>query len=165
VRGGDDDAGGEAVGVGEEGDGGGGDDAGGFDGGAAGGEAGGEGGGDPGLDSRVSMPRRTRGELPRVVGEGEADGVDGGGVERGWPATARMPSVPKSFFMSSYPFALGLGVGGGLRVPWRGGRGWFAGGGVGGGAEEGACLRCVDEGVAAVEDGEGGERFEAGGGG
>ena len=47
VRGGDDDAGGEVVGVGEEGDGGSGDDAGALDGGAAGGEAGGEGGGDP----------------------------------------------------------------------------------------------------------------------
>ena len=35
-----------------------------------------------------------------MMREGEADGVDGGGVEGYWPATERMPSVPKSFFMS-----------------------------------------------------------------
>ena len=65
VRGRDDDAGGEFVRAGEEGDGGGGDDAGALDGGSAGGEAGGEGGGDPEPDSRVSMPSRTRGDVWR----------------------------------------------------------------------------------------------------
>ena len=48
VGGGDDDARGEFVELGEVGDGGGGDDAGVFDGGSAGVETGGEGGGDPG---------------------------------------------------------------------------------------------------------------------
>ncbi len=48
VGGGDDDAGLETVGMGEEGDGWGGHDAGGFNAGAGGAKAGGEGGGDPG---------------------------------------------------------------------------------------------------------------------
>ena len=48
VRGGDDDAGLEAMGAGEEGNGGGGNDACGLDGGTGGAEAGGEGSGDPG---------------------------------------------------------------------------------------------------------------------
>jgi hypothetical protein len=99
--------------AGKESDGGGGDDAGGFDynfgsgGGAGGGEAGGEGGGDPvGGFTRIHSnqhawwlrigdpaggfagvrPRRCADEdfrgIAEVVGEGDADGVDGGGVER-----------------------------------------------------------------------------------
>ena len=39
--------------------------------------------------------------MPQVVGEGEADGVDGGGSSGDWPATPRMPSVPKSFFIDT----------------------------------------------------------------
>ncbi len=63
VAGGDDNAGGEAVVVGEEGDGGGGEDAGGGYVGTGGAEAGGEGGGDP------------RAGLAGVHAEDDADGV------------------------------------------------------------------------------------------
>src|SRR5580704_3186287 len=81
VRGGDDDAGGEAVGAGEEGDGGSGDHARGFDGGASGGEASGEGGGDPVGGFSCVLTNEDAGTGTEVVGEGEADGVDGGGIE------------------------------------------------------------------------------------
>ena len=87
VGGGDDDAGLEAVGAGEEGDGRGGHDAGAFDAGSGGAKTGGEGGGDPGAglagvaaedDFGLGVP------LAQRVGEGEADGEDGGGIERGF---------------------------------------------------------------------------------
>jgi len=76
------------VGSGEKSDGGGGDDAGGFDGGTAGGQPGGEGGGDPvgGLTSVLTdkdARRLTVFVAPEVMGDSEADGVDGGGIERG----------------------------------------------------------------------------------
>ena len=70
-------------GAGEEGDGGGGDDAGVFDRGAAGGEAGGEGGGDPvaGL-ARVHAEQDAGRASRRWWARATADGVDGGGIER-----------------------------------------------------------------------------------
>jgi hypothetical protein len=74
VRGGDDDAGAEAVEAGEEGDGGGGDDTGAFDRGTA------RDGGDPGAGlAGVQAQQDARG-LAEVMGEGTADGVDGGGI-------------------------------------------------------------------------------------
>ncbi len=87
VRGGDDDAGGEAVRAREVGDRGGGDDAGALDRSTAGGKAGGEGSGDgftglarihPNEDARRLALRGGR----EVMRECEAYGVDGGGVER-----------------------------------------------------------------------------------
>ncbi len=83
VGGGDDYSGGEFVGVGEEGYGGGGDDSGGLYGGASGDEAGGEGGGDPGAGFAGVHAEEDFGGCSEMMGEGDADGVDGGGVERG----------------------------------------------------------------------------------
>ena len=93
VRGGDDDAGPEAMGAGEECNGGGGDDASGLDGGSGGAEARGEGGGDPGaglacvatkqdggLGAGLSGDRLVWVGLERMA-EGKADCVDRGGVE------------------------------------------------------------------------------------
>ncbi len=65
VRGGDDDAGREAVGAGEMRDGGGGDDAGTLDGCSTRVRPAVSWAAIAGPDSRVSMPRRTRGEEPR----------------------------------------------------------------------------------------------------
>ena len=84
VGGGDDDAGVEAVFAGEEGDGGCGDDAGGLDLGTGLAEAGGEGGGDPGAGFAGIAAEDDFGvaiNSAEGVGEGEADGEDGGGVE------------------------------------------------------------------------------------
>ena len=83
VRGGDDDAGGKAVRAGEEGDGGSGNDARALDGRAAGGQARGQRGGDPvGGLARVLSDEDAR-RIAEVMRQREADGVDGGGVERG----------------------------------------------------------------------------------
>ena len=83
VRGRDDDAGGEVVRAGEEGDGGSGDDTGGFDRGTTSGEACGERGGDPVRGFASVLADEDTGRAAEVVSEGQADGVDGGGVERG----------------------------------------------------------------------------------
>jgi hypothetical protein len=83
VRGGDDNACGKVVRAGEEGDGGSGDDSGGFDGGATGREACGKGGGDPVRRLAGVLADEDAGRVAQVMGECEADGVDGGGVERG----------------------------------------------------------------------------------
>ena len=81
VRGGDDDAGGEAVRAGEVSDGGRGDDAGGFDGGSAGGEAGGERGGDPVAGLAGVLADKDAGRGAEMMREREADGVDRGRIE------------------------------------------------------------------------------------
>ena len=111
VRGGDDDAGGEAVGAGEEGDGGSGDDAGAFDGGATGGEAGGEGGGDPvgGLAGVHSNEDAWRRSLAGECAMARPTAWMVAGSSGGWPATPRMPSVPKSFFIKSFSTSI-IGV-------------------------------------------------------
>ena len=86
VAGGDDRAGLELVGVGEEGDSGGGDDAGGGDFGASGAQARGEHGGDPRAGLAGVAAEQDAGDdglRAERVSEGEADGVDGGGVEGG----------------------------------------------------------------------------------
>ena len=83
VGGGDDYTGGEFVGVSEEGDGGSGDDSGGLYGGASGDEAGGEGGCDPGAGLAGVHAEEDFGGCSEMMGESDADGVDGGGVERG----------------------------------------------------------------------------------
>jgi hypothetical protein len=84
VGGGDDDTGVKSMSAGEEGDGGGGHDAGAFDAGSGGAQSGGEGGGDPGTGF-AGVAAEQDGGMLRIplerVGQGEADGVDGGGVE------------------------------------------------------------------------------------
>ena len=83
VGGGDDYSGGEFVAVGEEGYGGSGDDSGGLYGGASGDEAGGESGCDPGAGFAGVHAEEDFGLCAEMMSQGQADGVDGGGVEWG----------------------------------------------------------------------------------
>ena len=106
VRGGDDDAGSEAMGAGEEGDGGGGDDAGAFDESTTRGEAGGEGGGDPvGGFARVLPDQDARlfcSDGAKVMRDGDAHGVDGCRIEGALPGNAADAVGTKQLFHSVY---------------------------------------------------------------